>query len=82
MEFEEREGSRGAAQAHYEGYPSRLTITSFFQRKDQKPVINDGTDILEDIVATDSVVSSDVGDASECKVTASNVERYLALSEC
>ena len=39
--------------------PSRLTITSFFQRKDPKPVINDGTDILEDIVATDSVVSSD-----------------------
>ena len=56
--------------------PSRLSITSFFQRKDQKPVINDGTDILEDIVATDSVVSSDVGDASECKVTASNVNHF------
>jgi hypothetical protein len=59
--------------------PSRLTITSFFQRKNENPVINDGNDILEDIVAADSEVSSDVGDASECKIimTASNVERFL-----
>jgi hypothetical protein len=60
--------------------PSRLTIPAFFQRKQEKLVINDGNDILEETAIIDSVVSSDVGDASECKVimTSSNVERFLA----
>ena len=60
--------------------PSRLTITSFFQRKEQKPVINDGSDIPEDTVLTDTVISSEVGGLSESKVimTASNVENFLA----
>ena len=59
--------------------PSRLTITSFFQRKEQKPVINDDNDISEDIVVSDTVISSDACGASECKeiMTASNVENFL-----
>ena len=60
--------------------PSRLTIPAFFQRKQEKLVLNDGNDILEETAIIDSVVSSDVGVASECKVTmtSANVERFLA----
>ena len=38
--------------------PSRLTITSFFQRKEQKPVINDDNDISEDIVVSGFTISN------------------------
>jgi hypothetical protein len=47
--------------------PFQLTNTSFFQRKEQKPVINDENDISEEIVVTDTVISSDLCGASECK---------------
>ncbi len=60
--------------------PSRLTITSFFQRKEQKPIINDGINSPEDTVLTDRVLSSEVCGTSKFKVimNASNIENFLS----
>ena len=60
--------------------PSRLTMTSFFQRVEKKPVVTDEADILENTVTTESGTSTDVPSISERNqiLTASNVENFVA----
>jgi hypothetical protein len=59
--------------------PSRLTMTSFFQRVEKKTV-TDEADILENTVTTESGTSTDVPSICERNqiLTASNVENFVA----
>jgi hypothetical protein len=59
--------------------PSKLTITSFFQRQEKQPII-DEDEVLEETVATDSGISSHVPSIAESQqiLTASNIERFIS----
>jgi len=58
--------------------PSKLTIDSFFARKETKPVITEGTEITEQANTTETGLSSPVLSPSEKILTASNVETFIA----
>ena len=58
--------------------PSRLTIDSFFARKETKPVINEGTEFSEQANTTETGLLSPVLSPGETILTSSNVEAFIA----